>query len=160
MIGDDSGGSRIAANVVTGIGFLGAGAIMREGLTIQGLTTASTIWVASSLGVAVGLGSYAFAFYAVGLCFVVLTIFGYLQTFLFAVVNKTIDMRITFESSANKVELIEAQMNMLRLKFARRKEMRKDNESIYHYDVIGKENNLNRLATFLNQNQYVKSFEY
>jgi putative Mg2+ transporter-C (MgtC) family protein len=160
MIGDDSGGSRIAANVVTGIGFLGAGAIMREGLNIQGLTTASTIWVAAALGVAVGLGRYAFAFYAVGLCFVVLTIFGYLQTFLFAVVNKTIDMRITFESSANKVELIEAQMNMLRLKFSRKKEMRKDSESVYHYDVIGKEVNLNRLATYLNQNQYVKSFEY
>ena len=160
MIGADSGGTRIAANVVTGIGFLGAGAIMREGLTIQGLTTASTIWVAAALGVTVGLGYYGFAFLAVGLCFVILTIFGYLQTFLFSVVNKTVDMRITFEVSSNKIELIEAQMNMLRLKFTRKKEMRKEHESIYHYDVVGREANLNRLATFLNQNQFVKSFEY
>ena len=71
-IGDQLGGSRIAANVVTGIGFLGAGAIMREGLTISGLTTASTIWVAAALGLAIGLGFYALAWYAVGLCFMLL----------------------------------------------------------------------------------------
>ncbi len=50
--------SRIAANIVTGIGFLGAGAILREGLTIKGLTTAATIWVSSAIGLSVGLGLF------------------------------------------------------------------------------------------------------
>lgn len=50
--------SRIAANIVTGIGFLGAGAIMKEGLTIKGLTTAATIWVSSAIGLACGMGYY------------------------------------------------------------------------------------------------------
>lgn len=50
--------SRIAAGVVTGIGFLGAGTILRHGNTITGLTTAATIWVVSGVGLAVGIGFY------------------------------------------------------------------------------------------------------
>lgn len=53
--------SRIAAQIVTGIGFLGAGAIMRTDAGIQGLTTAATIWVNAALGVAVGGGKYHLA---------------------------------------------------------------------------------------------------
>ena len=48
--------TRIAAQVVTGIGFLGAGAILRQGITIKGLTTAASLWVTASIGLAVGLG--------------------------------------------------------------------------------------------------------
>lgn len=50
---------RIAAQVVSGIGFLGAGTIMREGLTIRGLTTAASLWVVAGIGLAVGAGYYA-----------------------------------------------------------------------------------------------------
>lgn len=48
--------TRIAAQVVSGIGFLGAGAILREGLNIRGLTTAAALWVAAAIGVATGFG--------------------------------------------------------------------------------------------------------
>jgi putative Mg2+ transporter-C (MgtC) family protein len=51
--------TRIAAQVVTGIGFLGAGAILRYGVTVRGLTTAAALWVTAAVGVAVGLGYYA-----------------------------------------------------------------------------------------------------
>ena len=50
--------SRIAAGVVTGIGFLGAGAIIRYGASIRGLTTAASIWVVAAIGLAVGAGMY------------------------------------------------------------------------------------------------------
>lgn len=50
--------SRVAAQVVTGIGFLGAGAIIREKASVHGLTTAACLWVASSIGVACGIGLY------------------------------------------------------------------------------------------------------
>lgn len=50
--------SRIASNIVVGIGFLGAGTIMKEGLTVRGLTTAASIWMASAIGIACGLGYY------------------------------------------------------------------------------------------------------
>jgi putative Mg2+ transporter-C (MgtC) family protein len=159
-LGDATGASRIAANVVTGIGFLGAGAIMREGLTISGMTTASTIWVAAALGIAVGSGEYLLAFSAMALVFIVLTLFGYLQKVFFQVLSKTVELRVVFDAANNKVDLIEAQMNLLHLRFSKKKEYRLESDSYYHYDVIGKENDVARLASFLNMNADVKSFEY
>ena len=53
--------TRIAAQIVTGIGFLGAGAIIREGLTVRGLTTAGSLWVSAAIGMAAGAGWYAAA---------------------------------------------------------------------------------------------------
>jgi putative Mg2+ transporter-C (MgtC) family protein len=51
--------TRIAAQIVTGIGFLGAGAIIRQGLTVRGLTTAATLWVSAAIGIAAGAGYYS-----------------------------------------------------------------------------------------------------
>jgi putative Mg2+ transporter-C (MgtC) family protein len=53
--------TRIAAQIVTGIGFLGAGAIIRQGLSIRGLTTAATLWVVAAIGMASGAGYYSAA---------------------------------------------------------------------------------------------------
>lgn len=64
--------TRIAAQIVTGIGFLGAGAIMRTGSGISGLTTAATVWVNAAIGVAVGGGEYHLALMATGVTLVVL----------------------------------------------------------------------------------------
>ncbi|MGE3146335.1 MAG: MgtC/SapB family protein, partial [Pseudorhodoplanes sp.] len=49
---------RMAQGIMTGIGFLGAGVIFKEGLTVRGLTTAASIWVTSALGILVGIGFY------------------------------------------------------------------------------------------------------
>jgi len=69
-----SGGdaTRIAAQIVTGVGFLGAGAIMRTGGNIRGLTTAATIWVNAAVGVAVGGGEYHVALIATAVTLVAL----------------------------------------------------------------------------------------
>jgi putative Mg2+ transporter-C (MgtC) family protein len=56
IFGPDPG--RVAAQVVTGVGFLGAGAILREGLNVRGLTTAASLWIVAALGMAVGLGMF------------------------------------------------------------------------------------------------------
>jgi putative Mg2+ transporter-C (MgtC) family protein len=53
--------TRIAAQIVTGVGFLGAGAIIRQGLSIRGLTTAATLWVVAAIGMATGAGFYTAA---------------------------------------------------------------------------------------------------
>jgi putative Mg2+ transporter-C (MgtC) family protein len=50
--------TRIAAQIVTGIGFLGAGAIIREGISIRGLTTAGSLWIVAAIGMAAGAGYY------------------------------------------------------------------------------------------------------
>jgi putative Mg2+ transporter-C (MgtC) family protein len=59
--------TRIAAQIVTGIGFLGAGAIIRQGLSVRGLTTAATLWVVAAIGLAVGAGYYSGALITTGL---------------------------------------------------------------------------------------------
>jgi putative Mg2+ transporter-C (MgtC) family protein len=53
--------TRVAAQIVTGIGFLGAGAIIRQGLAVRGLTTAATLWVVAAIGLASGSGYYSAA---------------------------------------------------------------------------------------------------
>jgi putative Mg2+ transporter-C (MgtC) family protein len=53
--------TRIAAQIVTGIGFLGAGAIIRQGVAVRGLTTAATLWVVAAIGLAAGAGYYSAA---------------------------------------------------------------------------------------------------
>jgi putative Mg2+ transporter-C (MgtC) family protein len=53
--------SRVASYVVSGIGFLGAGAIIRHGINVRGLTTAASLWVVAAIGVAVGAGMYTFS---------------------------------------------------------------------------------------------------
>jgi putative Mg2+ transporter-C (MgtC) family protein len=50
--------TRMAQGIMTGIGFLGAGVIMREGLSVRGLTTAASIWVTAAIGILVGIGFY------------------------------------------------------------------------------------------------------
>lgn len=55
--------TRIAAQVVTGVGFLGAGAILRQGIDVKGLTTAASIWVVAALGMAIGFGYYSLAIF-------------------------------------------------------------------------------------------------
>jgi putative Mg2+ transporter-C (MgtC) family protein len=72
--GRGSDPSRIAAQIVTGIGFLGGGAIVRHGLTVKGLTTAASIWATASVGVAIGAGSYVLG--VGGAMLVVGTLFG------------------------------------------------------------------------------------
>ncbi|MCB9799310.1 MAG: MgtC/SapB family protein [Candidatus Omnitrophica bacterium] len=73
--------SRIAAQVVTGIGFLGAGAIIRFPQKIKGLTTAAGIWTASGIGLATGLGLYKPAIFTTIIALVVLTVFSHIDRY-------------------------------------------------------------------------------
>jgi putative Mg2+ transporter-C (MgtC) family protein len=59
--GPDGDPSRVAAQIVSGIGFLGAGAILKEGANIRGLTTAASLWVVAAVGMAVGAGAWIVA---------------------------------------------------------------------------------------------------
>ena len=59
--------TRIAAQIVTGIGFLGAGAIIRQGLSVRGLTTAATLWAVAAIGLTTGAGYYSAAAITTGL---------------------------------------------------------------------------------------------
>lgn len=71
ILGDASGQARIAAQIVTGIGFLGAGAIMKEGFNVSGLNTAATIWCSGAVGCLAGLGFWYEA--SIGTFFVIVS---------------------------------------------------------------------------------------
>ena len=72
---------RIAAQVVTGIGFLGGGAILRSGRNVHGMTTAATIWVNAAVGMAAGAGEFAIATAATTLTLVVLALLPPIEAF-------------------------------------------------------------------------------
>lgn len=61
MIVDPNSSSRIAAQIVSGIGFLGAGLILKEGASVKNLTTAASLWFAGAIGMAIGFGFYLIA---------------------------------------------------------------------------------------------------
>jgi putative Mg2+ transporter-C (MgtC) family protein len=72
---------RIAAGIVTGMGFLGGGAILRSGSNIKGMTTAATIWVNAAIGMAAGAGEFALATMATAITLVVLAVIPAIEAF-------------------------------------------------------------------------------
>jgi len=79
---------RIAAGVITGIGFLGAGTIIREREGVKGLTTAASLWVVAGIGLAVGCGFYIAAIFTAILALIVLFFLRYLEGVIFGKTNE------------------------------------------------------------------------
>lgn len=71
--------ARLSAQVITGVGFLGAGTIMREGFSVKGLTTAASVWAVACLGIAAGFGYYTLAIFGMLFILITLTFFEWLQ---------------------------------------------------------------------------------
>lgn len=158
-LGADNETGRIASNIVTGIGFLGAGAIMREGLTVSGLTTASSIWVTAALGMAVGAGEFYLATLAAVIVLLVLTVFGFIQPFIERH-KKIIELHITFSGEVNSIDEVEDAMSRLKLRFEKIRAQKKDGDSLFQYEVSGPKDQLNLFLKELNHNKAIKSFEY
>jgi len=156
-LGAESETGRIASNIVTGIGFLGAGAIMREGLTVSGLTTASSIWVTAALGMAVGAGEYYLAAFGTVIVFTVLTLFGYIQP-LIERYKKAIELHITYVGEDDT--LLEKEMGRFHLKFDKIRTIKKDGDLVLQYEISGPTDRLNLFLKTLNRNDAIKSFEY
>ena len=73
--------SRIAANIVVGIGFLGAGLIFLQGNKVQGLTTAAALWVTAAIGMAVGIQMYSIAFVVALLTLCIMWLFRFIEAY-------------------------------------------------------------------------------
>ncbi len=106
----DTGSTRIASNIVQGIGFLGAGAILREAGGAVGMTTAATIFVEAAIGMAAGGGLYTVAIYATGLVLFALIFIGWFAQ-RFSLKYRYMGFRITTtqaESVATEVQRLMA----------------------------------------------------
>ena len=156
-LGAESETGRIASNIVTGIGFLGAGAIMREGLTVSGLTTASSIWVTAALGMSVGAGQYALAVFGTVIVIAVLTLFGFIQPVLERY-RKAIELHITV--TEDDESMVENEMSRFRLSYQKIRTIKRNGDSVFHYDVSGPKDQLNLFLKTLSKNPTIKSFEY
>ena len=81
VVGPQNDPSRVAAQVVTGIGFIGAGAMIRSGFTVTGITTASTLWMAAAFGIAAAMGLYVVSIVAGAMALVIVVPFGPLKPY-------------------------------------------------------------------------------
>lgn len=95
--------TRIAASVVTGIGFLGGGAIIRQGSIVRGLTTAASIWVVAGVGLAVGAGLYVASIFATALILLTLTALKFIEV---RAVPGHVTVRITAVENPQQLGLI------------------------------------------------------
>lgn len=79
QIGGVMSSDRIASNILTGVGFIGAGVIFRGGFTVDGITTAATIWISAAIGMAIGVGDYKLAFFTTFITIFVLTGLSFIE---------------------------------------------------------------------------------
>jgi len=101
--------SRIAAQIITGIGFLGAGTILRTGGTVLGLTTAASLWAVSGIGLAISTGGYFYwvALFGTVLCLLTLTVVNQFEK-LFAKGTHTQDLIVIASSRDIAIQLVPA----------------------------------------------------
>lgn len=115
---------RVIANIVTGVGFLGAGAILFSEGRVKGLTTASSIWVSAALGMAIGLGQYWLAGVAALIVFCILWIFAQVDRLVDVLGREIRTYDITFIVHNHKLEEIETLISECKLKIIRRRRMK------------------------------------
>jgi len=157
VIGDTS--DRIASNIITGIGFLGAGVIFKDGLSVSGITTATTIWITAALGMAVGAGQYFIALVGCIVILVVLLFFDYVQKIIARIHHERTYRIITGNDSSFASEF-EKEVNRLKLTCRKERDIRNDGDYILVYLVSGREKKLGEINNFLKGSAKVVSYEY
>lgn len=159
QLGNVGDKARIAANIVTGIGFLGAGAIYRDKISIRGITTATTIWISAAIGMAVGCGQFSLTIWVTTIAMVILLSFSWFQRFI-DTVNQEKLYKITFgEDQMDQIVFIEQLFNSYRLQCFRVKQIKHKEEIIIVYNANGKERNHDLFLSELYLQNQIKAFE-
>ena len=155
------GGSpdRIASNIVTGIGFIGAGVIFKEGITVNGLTTAALIWITAALGMAIGYHNYPLAIVVSVIVAIALFVLEPVQRFINRF-HKVKDYKIrTVELGENFRNELEIFFRTHELTFRCMKFVKDNNDAVYLYRISSPDRNYDLVNQFLLTNKQVKSFE-
>jgi putative Mg2+ transporter-C (MgtC) family protein len=151
-------GAGVNINIVTGIGFIGAGVIFKDNVTISGLTTAAVIWISAAIGMAVGSGNYMLALVSTLLTLMVLLLFNLLERYIDKVHHDKM-YQITFNNSSPE-KLITTEMLIRKHHLThRRVKVSKVNECLQVVVLVtGKMNSINRLDEELLKMGQVISF--
>jgi putative Mg2+ transporter-C (MgtC) family protein len=151
--------TRIAANIVVGIGFLGAGVIIRDGGRVTGITTASTIWLTAALGMSLGSSQYLLALLVTLICIVVLWIFPILERFIHAVSEeRTYEIVCTF--SNEKIKFLNDQFCKSGLKIRSCRQIKLGKDMRCGWDVHGSSKSHAALIQALFSDPDVQEFHY
>ena len=149
---------RIAANIITGVGFLGAGVIFRNGGSVSGITTAATIWIAAALGMLIGIGEYVLAVLSLGVSLFILYALQFIQNLIDTKFQHR-DYVVTYKGDWNADEF-KARITSLKLKTRYFKETRQDHQTTFEFDITGKETDLDIFNKWLKEEDKVYTFRW
>ena len=155
------GGSadRIASNIVTGIGFIGAGVIFKEGISVNGLTTAALIWITAALGMAIGYHNYPLAIVVTSIVVIALFVLEPVQRFINRF-HKVKDYKIRTVLLGNKLKPeLEEFFHTHGLTFRCMKMLKENNDAVYLYRISSPDRNYDLVNQFLLAHSDVKSFD-
>lgn len=158
ILGKDNDAARIASNIVTGVGFLGAGAIFRDGASVRGMTTASLIWISAAIGMACGIAQYEFAVLVTFVTLVILLGFTGVQKFIDRY-NQERVYKIIIENDLNLKSDIEKKINSFKLKHQWLRQSKSNNDLVIEYEVRGAELNHEAFIDHLSSNVDIKHFD-
>lgn len=150
---------RIASNIVTGIGFIGAGVIFKEGITVNGLTTAALIWITAALGMAIGYHNYPVAIVVTIMVVIALFVLEPVQRFINGFHRvKDYKIRLAGQGDSFKNDL-ERFFISHELKFRCMKLIKDNNDAVYLYRISSPDRNYDLVNQFLLNHKEVKSFD-
>lgn len=156
----DNSRTRVAANIVTGIGFLGAGAIVREHGRIGGLTTAATIWLSAALGMGIGAGELTFVSISTVVVLIVLFVFPYVER-LIDQSREARSYRIVIANTNIKgADKIKETLQSFSLRMLSHHQTKTEDAIIGTWRVIGSPKNHERFVDQMVKNKSIKELTY
>jgi len=150
---------RIASNIVTGIGFLGAGVIFQSENRINGLTTAATIWITAALGMGIADGFYLIVLISTTIVLISLFLFTKLENWI-DTINQSRIYKIVSPYKENLLKDYEIYFREHRLRFKRLKQAKVGNDITGSWIVQGSEKNHKRFVERIMHDNAVKEFEF
>ena len=152
--------TRIAANIVTGIGFLGAGAIIREHGKIGGLTTAATIWLSAALGMGIGAGALEFVLVSTGVVLIVLFIFPLVERRIDRIREARTYKVVIVSGNAKGIETIQQALEACSLNAIESHQRKTEGAITSTLLVVGSPKNQKKFVEMLMKDKSVKEFDY
>jgi|APIni6443716594_1056825.scaffolds.fasta_scaffold452100_1 putative Mg2+ transporter-C (MgtC) family protein len=152
--------TRVAANIVTGIGFLGAGAIVRQGGRIGGLTTAATIWLSAALGMGIGAGEMYFSMAATGITLLVLLVFPYIEARIDRIREARFYKIVMGANAFKEVEKVEKALADCSLRVLDHHQTKTENAIIGTWKAIGAPKNQEKFVQMMMKDKGIKELDY
>lgn len=158
LLGVDDNRDRIAANIITGVGFLGAGVIFRNNFSVSGITTAASIWISAAIGMLIGIGEFVLAGLSVLLALFILFAMDYIQFWIDYRFQHR-DYRIAFKDKAD-AKALRQQISALGLKYNNLKISRDEAQINIEIEVRGKGDQLDKFNNWLVEEGTIDSFDW